>query len=487
MGTADPIPERFDLPEVSGVEELLATFLHPDGADVTDGEVLDGVVALTRLHGQVGAALAAAVGLLDARLAYAADGTRTAAAWLRSRTELSGAHASVVVHRGRDLSGTPVVRAAFGEGVLGEAKVRMLLAARNGLEALFADHEVALVELIRGLTVAHAQITVNQWRAKAEATLADDGAPPEDPADENALHLSQSWGGRWRLDGDLDAVSGQVVANALEAWISDRFHSGAAAAGDGVAPARRRAEALVDLVARGAEPGTKQGQARPSVTLNIDLAELLGLPVDGPEELRARRCGLTNATPVPRSTAERLLCSADVTAVFTEVGLDGIVEVLGAVHTNRYPTAKERRALALRDGGCVFPGCDAPVEWADAHHLDHWHVHQRTELRRLVLLCRFHHHAVHEGGFGLERSPTGIVTATRPDGTQLPRAGPGRQAVEPELPVDGTATPATPPSRFRTLTQRRDAEEREQEWYRRRILARLADLEPPEICRPDAA
>jgi hypothetical protein len=31
-----------------------------------------------------------------------------------------------------------------------------------------------------------------------------------------------------------------------------------------------------------------------------------------------------------------------------------------------------RVALAIRDGGCVFPGCARPLAWCEAHHLRHW-------------------------------------------------------------------------------------------------------------------
>ena len=31
-----------------------------------------------------------------------------------------------------------------------------------------------------------------------------------------------------------------------------------------------------------------------------------------------------------------------------------------------------RRTLEARDGGCVFPGCDAPPSWCDAHHVIHY-------------------------------------------------------------------------------------------------------------------
>jgi HNH endonuclease len=58
----------------------------------------------------------------------------------------------------------------------------------------------------------------------------------------------------------------------------------------------------------------------------------------------------------------------------------------------------------VRDGGCVADGCDRPASWTDAHHLTHWLAGGETSLDNLVLLCRVHHRAVHEGGWQLERS-----------------------------------------------------------------------------------
>ncbi|HEX6548167.1 MAG TPA: HNH endonuclease signature motif containing protein [Candidatus Dormibacteraeota bacterium] len=43
--------------------------------------------------------------------------------------------------------------------------------------------------------------------------------------------------------------------------------------------------------------------------------------------------------------------------------------------------------MVHRDRGCRFPGCHAPAEWADAHHLRHWLKGGETELYNLVLLC----------------------------------------------------------------------------------------------------
>lgn len=493
MAIGDVCPPGFGVPDLAGVEELLALFLGPDGPDLCDGEQIDSVVALARLHGQVDAALTASVDGFDARVLGAVDGMGSTQAWLRSRTELSGPHVSALVHRARDLHDAPVVQAAFADGILGTAKVKMLLTARAGVEVVFDTQVEELIELIQNLTVAHAQVAVDAWRRVAEASMAapsDDDGPVPDPEDTNKLFLSPTLEGRFKLDGDLDAVSGQATANAVAAVVDEWFRTGASRGDDGETPAHRRARALVELVARGSQPGEKQGRARPSVTINVDLGDYLGLAVEDPADVLGRRCALADGTPIGRRTAERLLCEADVTALFTRTGLDGIIEPLGVAHTKRYPTPSERQALARRDQGCVFPGCDTPVEWTDAHHLDHWHLHQRTELARLVLLCRYHHHCVHEGAYHLRRDLDGHIDVTRPDGTRIPRAGPGHLVAEPPdtagngPPGQPLATPTRPRTRFRTLTQRHNAAQREQEWWRQQTIKRLAEIVTVDFDQP---
>jgi hypothetical protein len=99
-----------------------------------------------------------------------------------------------------------------------------------------------------------------------------------------------------------------------------------------------------------------------------------------------------------RLNAERyrhLFCDAAYIAVV----VDRVGVPLGMGRTVRHATPAQRRALIVRDGGCVFPGCDIPATWCDAHHVDHWDHHGNTDLDNLALLCRHHHGVTHRTGW----------------------------------------------------------------------------------------
>ena len=67
-----------------------------------------------------------------------------------------------------------------------------------------------------------------------------------------------------------------------------------------------------------------------------------------------------------------------------------------------------RRALKIRDKGCHFPGC-TNTRFVDGHHIEHWADGGETSLDNLVLLCRHHHHLVHEGGFTCEKDDSDVI------------------------------------------------------------------------------
>ena len=84
--------------------------------------------------------------------------------------------------------------------------------------------------------------------------------------------------------------------------------------------------------------------------------------------------------------ALRLAGAADVIPVVI-----GTVGLMGYGRSRRIASAAQRRALAGRDGGCVFPGCDHPPDWSEAHHVTPWDRGGKTDLANLALLCDHHH------------------------------------------------------------------------------------------------
>ena len=87
--------------------------------------------------------------------------------------------------------------------------------------------------------------------------------------------------------------------------------------------------------------------------------------------------------------------------------------------TIRTANRAQRRALALRDGGCVFPGCGAPVRWCDAHHFTEWQHGGTTDTANMALFCRRHHGVIHRTGWTATIDDHGDVTITTHTGTQL--------------------------------------------------------------------
>jgi hypothetical protein len=127
-------------------------------------------------------------------------------------------------------------------------------------------------------------------------------------------------------------------------------------------------------------------------------------------------CELADGTPIAPATMRRLLCDAAlIPAVLNDRG-----EVLDMGRKIYLPTMPQRRAVFLRDRHCQFPGCDRPAKWSDVHHIVWWDTGGRTDYHNLLLLCGFHHHLVHEGGWRLTGSAMDF-TIHRPDGEQFAR------------------------------------------------------------------
>lgn len=72
--------------------------------------------------------------------------------------------------------------------------------------------------------------------------------------------------------------------------------------------------------------------------------------------------------PISLETVERVVCTAGtISVVFDENG-----QAIDVGREQRLFTRRQRIALAARDGGCRWPGCERPPAWSEAHHIRHW-------------------------------------------------------------------------------------------------------------------
>ena len=155
-------------------------------------------------------------------------------------------------------------------------------------------------------------------------------------------------------------------------------------------------------------------------------------------------------TVIPQSIGEKQRCNTGIQAVVT----DESGNPLDMGREQRLFTAKQRVALAIRDGGCRWPGCERPASYCEAHHVDHWEADQgRTDVDRGVLLCRFHHLQLHNSGWRITRDGLGPFLLHAPNGScEKPRSTVEGRALPGEDPIArrGRTDPAsTPPTELR--------------------------------------
>lgn len=104
--------------------------------------------------------------------------------------------------------------------------------------------------------------------------------------------------------------------------------------------------------------------------------------------------------PVPGAVADQHLCDTG----FVPVTVDACGNPLDVGREQRLFTSKQRIALAIRDGGCRWRGCDRPASYCESHHIDEWDRDQgHTDIDRGILLCRYHHMTLHHGGWRITR------------------------------------------------------------------------------------
>ena len=404
---------------MSELRSALDALAAVDVDALSPAEQLEFVSGVTTAINRLEAIRTRAVRSADKVQAHAEDGAVSMRAWLRGHCHLPGDEATTVVSTGRRLEGLPVVSDAFSCGAISarHAKViasamtpkRQARAAAIGID--MAETDRILADVAVATTPDETARAVRRWvmGIDPDGTL-DDAADAR-----RSLSMVAGLDGRVFLRGHLDAVGGEIVHSALAALMN-----GDRPAGDLRGHNERQGDALVALARGALDAGglpLVRGE-RPHVRVTIDVealaAERGAAGVAGGE--------LSWVGPIGAKTARRIACDSLAIRVLT----DSASLPLDSGRAQRTATASIRRAVEIRDGHCVFAGCDAPPEWCDVHHEVHWAHGGPTSCENSALLCERHHTSCHEGGFRVARDRGTTRWRTyRPDGSEIQvRAGP---------------------------------------------------------------
>lgn len=340
----------------------------------------------------------------DRRKGWAGWGIQSCAHWLSWRCGIALGPAREKVRVANAIQALPRTRELFRNGTLSYSKVRAIT------RVVDESSEDDLLTIAQNATAAQLDRIVGAWRNLQKK---DDLAAAR--ATERKRHVTTytdedgSLVGRFRLP----AHEAEAFRSTLREFEPPRPTAVELEAGVEPPTARqRRADALVAMATAAAGQLPVSAGERTTVVVEVDAAVLTA---DAPGS-----SSIQGGPSLAAETVRRLTCDATLAMAITDGDTTHITSGVRSI-----PRAI-RRALARRDAGrCRFTGCETD-RGCEAHHIVHRAHGGSHDLTNLVTLCRRHHHLVHEGGFSIERTPTGDLVFVRPDGIRIQSSPPPR-------------------------------------------------------------
>lgn len=284
----------------------------------------------------------------------------TPSAWLADRTQLSPGVC------GRRLRVIQQVTArhqqmvdALEQGRVGWQHVCVLDDVSN--QRIWNDLNDLLPAIIELAQVAGFERWAREVRGIGNQMDQDGGYDPATEATNNELRLVPTTNGITYVSGKLVGELALVIRKLIEGEterVLTRYRSDAEASGGETAVpscAQTAAEALGELLERGSGVPDGQGKLPEPEIVVILKQESNTLADDEGNQLSLE--------------VLRFILAA---GLIHPPEMPGSGDPLRMGRTLRYANRHMRRALLLRDGGCIFPGCDRPASWCDAHHVDEW-------------------------------------------------------------------------------------------------------------------
>lgn len=336
------------------------------------------------------------------------QGARTPEELLTTTMKVPGREAAAALRAGR-LTGDDGPFAALADGIEdGSLSTAAVDAVKGGLGDPTGIDEGVFAAAVGALR--HAARDLDPDRLRKRAREVRDEIDAEGVADrEAALRARRSLrridfrDGMKRLIWDYDPETAGIVDEVYDRATSPRgggprfvdseqAEKAARIAHDPRSVEQLASDAFAELLrqAASADPDVLVGSGAPGVRVLVD-DEVLAT---------GRGYGVIEGSgeSVSLATVERVACTSGI----ERVALDSTGRVLALGRSRRLFSAAQRAALAVRDGGCLWTGCDRPPSWCEAHHVDHWSKGGRTDVDRGVLLCRHHHLRLHNEGWTIE-------------------------------------------------------------------------------------
>ncbi|CAG7844772.1 hypothetical protein USB125703_01019 [Pseudoclavibacter triregionum] len=309
--------------------------------------------------------------------------------------------------------------------VMREWQARAILdrATQIALDALAAEEE-ARARRGRASTsdAAAADPSASDVRGSASADDVRGPASSDDPLDSPALDDPA-------LEGLLEDVAAAEPQAPARSPLPTPRRGLDQARSDVLAELLLQADPAAEV--RRPDGGRARVDARISIT--VPALALLGTSREPAE--------LAGVGPVPLSLGRRLAAEQPT---LERILTDPVTALPIAIDRYR-PSDAMRRALAVRDETCRFPGCVRPAERCD---LDHTHDAAKggaTAPGNLAHLCRWHHTLKHWRGWTVRQREDGELVWTSPSGVEkIDR--PGRREVIVEFGPPGEPPEPEPPS-----------------------------------------
>jgi len=284
------------------------------------------------------------------------------------------------IEAGRAAERNPATGQAFRAGVIGPEHARQI---GRVLAALPPERQAQVEAELLALAETLDPVAFGR---RSRAILARE-APEAACKDERGRHRDRRVRAADTEDGGF-GFSGLVYGAAAEhARVAFDAFRRPDAAGEHRSPEQRSADAFEQLCAAALRVGrapTDHG-VRPHVLVVIGADQLAAYQA-GDRGTLAHFGG--SGQPVTGQEFASLLADCDLSRVVLDAA-DTPIEVST---TTRHVPAGLWRALLVRDGGCVWDGCDAPASWCDvAHGHTAFAADGRLCPDNAALLCRRHH------------------------------------------------------------------------------------------------